>query len=286
MQSWAAELARGAVVQRGTVDFDAKTGEIAVLTPSQIGRTLNVDATLEAIRQAALRPDRQATLPLTLIEPAVNMHKIDQMGVKELVAEGTSNFKGSSADRGPQHRRGGGRHRYTVVPPGGRSFSFNQAVGDVSKEYGYKDSLIIWGDRTAVGIGGGVCQASTTVFRAAYYGGFPIEERWEPRLCGRLVRHAWPGRHDLYAQHRPQVPQHHRQLPDHQVGTGRGQGHADLQILRHQPPWQVEVTGPEIIKETPPPPAVYQRDASPARWARVYARWNGPARAWTWPGAG
>ena len=109
VQSWAAELAREP--RDATVDFDAKTGEIAVLTPSQIGRTLNVDATLEAIRQAALSPDRQATLPLTLIEPAVNMHKIDQMGVKELVAEGTSNFKGSERRSRPQHRRGGGRHR-------------------------------------------------------------------------------------------------------------------------------------------------------------------------------
>ncbi|MYC94225.1 MAG: vancomycin resistance protein, partial [Caldilineaceae bacterium SB0661_bin_32] len=47
----------------------------------------------------------------------------------------------------------------------------------VSGANGFEDSAIIWGDRTAVGVGGGVCQVSTTVFRAALEGGFPFLER-------------------------------------------------------------------------------------------------------------
>jgi len=259
VQSWAAELAREP--RDATVDFNPKTGEIAVLTPSQIGRTLNVDATLEAIRQAALSPDRQATLPLTLIEPAVNMHKIDQMGVKELVAEGTSNFKGSSADRVHNIAVAAAAIDNSVVPPGG-VFSFNQAVGDVSKEYGYKDSLIIWGDRTAVGIGGGVCQASTTVFRAAYYGGFPIEERWNH---GYVV--GWYGTPGLDATiYTPSIDLKFRNTTDNYLiiksELDEVKGTLTFRFYGTKPPWQVEVTGPEIIKETPPPPAVYQRDAS------------------------
>ena len=111
------------------------------------------------------------------MEPAVNMHKIDQMGVKELVAQGTTSFKGSSPDRVHNITIASKSVDNSVVPPG-VVFSFNQAVGDVSAETGYKDLLIIWGDRTAIGVGGGLCQVSTTVFRAAYYGGFPFEERW------------------------------------------------------------------------------------------------------------
>jgi vancomycin resistance protein YoaR len=64
----------------------------------------------------------------------------------------------------------------TVVPPGG-VFSFNEIVRDVSSANGFEDGLVIWGDRTAVGVGGGVCQVSTTVFRTAYEGGFPIVSR-------------------------------------------------------------------------------------------------------------
>ncbi len=173
VQTWAADLAREP--RDADIAFDPKAGVISVVAPSQIGRTLDVPATLEAIRQAALSPDRAALLPLTLIEPAVNMHDVEQMGFGDVIAEGTTSFKGSSADRIHNIAVAAAAVDNTVVPPGA-IFSFNQSIGDVSAEYGYKDSLIIWGDRTAVGIGGGVCQVSTTVFRAAYYGGFPIEE--------------------------------------------------------------------------------------------------------------
>jgi vancomycin resistance protein YoaR len=64
-----------------------------------------------------------------------------------------------------------------VIPPG-EVFSFNQHLGEVSKENGFDESLIIYGNRTTVGIGGGVCQVSTTAFRTAFFGGFELIERW------------------------------------------------------------------------------------------------------------
>jgi vancomycin resistance protein YoaR len=64
-----------------------------------------------------------------------------------------------------------------VVPPG-QIFSFNQHLGPVTAEAGFDESAVIFGDRTAVGIGGGVCQVSTTAFRAAFFGGFELIERW------------------------------------------------------------------------------------------------------------
>jgi vancomycin resistance protein YoaR len=259
VQSWAAELAREP--RDATVTFDPKTGEIAVVSPSQIGRTLDVPATLEAIRQATLSPERQAMLPLALVEPAVNMHAIDQMGVKELVAQGTTSFKGSSADRVHNIAVAAAAIDNSVVPPGA-IFSFNQAIGDVSEEYGYKDSLIIWGDRTAVGIGGGVCQVSTTAFRAAYYGGFPIEERWNH---GYVV--GWYGTPGLDATiYTPNIDLKFRNTTDNYLiiksVLDEVKGTLTFQFYGTKPPWQVEVTGPEVLKETPPPPPVYQPDAS------------------------
>jgi vancomycin resistance protein YoaR len=259
VQGWAAELAREP--RDAEVSFDPKTGEISVVSPSQIGRTLDVPATLEAIRQAALSPDRKAVLPLSLIEPAVNMHELDQMGVTEVVAQGTTSFKGSSADRVHNIATAAAAVDNTVVPPGAL-FSFNQAIGDVSEEYGYKDSLIIWGDRTAVGVGGGVCQASTTVFRAAYYGGFPIEERWNH---GYVV--GWYGTPGLDATiYTPNIDLKFRNTTDSYLiiksEMDPAKGTLTFKFYGSKPPWTVEVTGPEILKETPPPPAVYQRDAS------------------------
>lgn len=259
VQHWAADLAREP--RDATLAFDPKTYEISVVEPSQIGRTLDVEATLEAIRQAALSSDRQATLPLALVEPAVNMHKIDQMGIKELVVEGTTSFKGSSAERVHNIATAAAAVDNTVVPPGA-VFSFNQAIGDVSAEFGYKDSLIIWGDRTAVGVGGGVCQVSTTMFRAAYYGGFPIEERWNH---GYVV--GWYGTPGLDATiYTPDIDFKFRNTTDNyliiKAEMDEAKGTLTFKIYGTKPPWQVEVTGPEVLKETPPPPPTYQKDAS------------------------
>ena len=271
VQQWAAELAREP--RDAKLKYDPRTGVLSVAEPSQIGRTLDVDATLAAIRQAALDPSRQAPLPLTLIEPAVNMHAIDQMGIKELVAEGSSAFKGSSAERMHNIATAAAAVDNTVVPPDG-IFSFNKAIGDVSAEYGYKDSLIIWGDRTAVGVGGGVCQVSTTVFRAAFYGGFPIVERWNH---GYVV--GWYGTPGLDATiYTPSVDFKFRNNTGHfliiKSEFNEAKGTLAFKIYGTKPPWNVQVTGPEILKETPPPPAVYESDPSLAPGQVKQVEWS------------
>jgi vancomycin resistance protein YoaR len=69
------------------------------------------------------------------------------------------------------------RFHGVVVGPG-EEFSFNEHLGDVSQETGFEEGLIIYGGRTVKGVGGGVCQVSTTAFQTAFYAGFPIIERW------------------------------------------------------------------------------------------------------------
>jgi vancomycin resistance protein YoaR len=51
------------------------------------------------------------------------------------------------------------------------------ALGDISLDNGYAEALIILGNQTIAGVGGGVCQVSTTLFRTAFFAGFPINER-------------------------------------------------------------------------------------------------------------
>ena len=53
-----------------------------------------------------------------------------------------------------------------------------QMMGDVSLDSGYAEALIIYGNRTIKGVGGGVCQVSTTLFRTVFFGGYPIVERY------------------------------------------------------------------------------------------------------------
>ncbi|MDX1683525.1 MAG: VanW family protein, partial [Phycisphaeraceae bacterium] len=65
-----------------------------------------------------------------------------------------------------------------VIAPG-EEFSFNRYLGDVTEAGGYEEGLIIVGGQTITGIGGGVCQVSTTVFQTVFYAGFPVTERWQ-----------------------------------------------------------------------------------------------------------
>lgn len=93
-----------------------------------------------------------------------------------VIAEGTSEFAGSSRSRVHNIVIAATKiHGYVIQP--GEAFSFLKALGPISRKSGFQTSLVIWGDKTIWGIGGGVCQVSTTVFRAAFWAGLPIAER-------------------------------------------------------------------------------------------------------------
>lgn len=95
---------------------------------------------------------------------------------EHVIAEGASEFTGSSAARVHNIVTAASKLHGSVIQPG-ETFSFLEALGPITRKAGFHTSLVIWGDRTIWGIGGGVCQVSTTVFRAAFWAGLPIAER-------------------------------------------------------------------------------------------------------------
>jgi vancomycin resistance protein YoaR len=118
-------------------------------------------------------------LPLTVAvhKPTIDMNDAAKFGIKELVSQGVSNFKGSAPGRVQNVRTAAAQFDGIVIPPG-EVFSFDDNLGQVVEANGYDDAYVIFEDRTVLGPGGGVCQVSTTAFRAAFWGGFPIVERW------------------------------------------------------------------------------------------------------------
>lgn len=97
-------------------------------------------------------------------------------GIKELIAEGVSYFSHSAANRVSNIATASQKIKGTLVAPG-ENFSFNDAVGPIDIENGFNTAYVISKGRTVLGTGGGVCQVSTTVFRAALNAGFPIVKR-------------------------------------------------------------------------------------------------------------
>jgi len=98
------------------------------------------------------------------------------LGIKELVGLGKSKFVGSIPSRIHNIKLAASKFNGILVKPE-EIFSFNQILGEVSKETGYEQAYIIKEGQTVLGDGGGVCQVSTTLFRAALNTGLPILER-------------------------------------------------------------------------------------------------------------
>lgn len=170
--------------------FNPTTKALTPTVTSQYGQTLDPETAAKQIEQALLAPKapgsasplnfaagRAIALPVTLLKPNVAMEDAGKFGIKELAAQGVSNFKGSPAGRVQNIRTAAAQFDGVVIPPGG-TFSFNEYLGDVVEANGYDDAYVIFQDRTVLGPGGGVCQVSTTMFRAAFWGGYPIVERW------------------------------------------------------------------------------------------------------------
>jgi vancomycin resistance protein YoaR len=154
-----------------------EAGELIVLQQSRDGRTLDVEAAYQQVAASIANGSNLVELPILLTPATVSSNNIEGLGIKELVSESTSYFKGSSKGRMRNIALAASKFHGVVIPPN-QVFSFNHYLGSVTKEDGYDESLIIFGDRTTVGIGGGVCQVSTTAFRTAFLGGFEIVERW------------------------------------------------------------------------------------------------------------
>ena len=157
--------------------FNDETKLLEVATPDREGRTLNIEATIERILTDLLAGQHAIPLVFDLEEPEFpDDISGEELGITELVSSATTYFYGSGAGRRANVREAASRFDGIIIRPG-QEFSFNQYLGDVSLETGFEEAYIIHAGRTISGVGGGVCQVSTTAFQAAFYAGFPIGER-------------------------------------------------------------------------------------------------------------
>ncbi|MBI2798428.1 VanW family protein [Candidatus Saccharibacteria bacterium] len=152
-------------------------GKASVFVQSRDGRKLDVaastDAVLEALKTGQSQP---VQLAVSVQKAAVSSDTIDQLGIKELISEGVSYFPGSSANRMQNIRVGAARFNGILLKPG-QVFSFGEYLGEVGPETGYLPSLVILGNREEFQYGGGLCQVSSTAYRAALLAGLPIVQR-------------------------------------------------------------------------------------------------------------
>jgi vancomycin resistance protein YoaR len=153
-------------------------GSLRIIAPGDPGQGLDADQALAQVSMALYGGPRQITLPMEPIPPPVTEANLASLGITDQVGLGVSSFANSEAYRITNIQAGTRRMDGVLIPPGA-SFSFNEHLGDVNAENGFVEGYAIIDNRTQKEWGGGLCQVSTTVFRAAFFGGLPIAERHE-----------------------------------------------------------------------------------------------------------
>jgi len=142
------------------------------------GAALDRESLAQLLTATARSETRTAPLPVTPVRAEARADNFEELGIDGHFAYGSSSFAGSSETRATNVVVSANNISYKLVSPG-ESFSFNDLLGAITVDNGFVEGTIILGDWAASDLGGGVCQVSTTVFRAAQNAGFRFPE-WNP----------------------------------------------------------------------------------------------------------
>ena len=146
------------------------------IVPERDGLELDMTGAAKAILAAALKPSgRVARLPVTSKPAERTAAEARRMGIKGLVANYETIY-GGEPNRLYNVQLVSRLIDRTLIAPGA-TFSFNRTTGERTAEKGFREAPVIINGELQTGIGGGVCQVSTTVFNAAYEAGLPIDSR-------------------------------------------------------------------------------------------------------------
>lgn len=176
--------------QNAVFEFD--NGKVTRFVPSRDGMVLDAEQTLMDLDEAFYAGGNEAEIAVKVQEPEVKNEDVNDMGIKERVGRGVSYFRGSSWARMHNIETAANKLNGQIVEPHSE-FSYNAALGDISIDTGYVVGLIISQGMTQEGVGGGVCQPSTTMFRAALDAGFPITQRYAHAYRVHYYEEGGPG---------------------------------------------------------------------------------------------
>ena len=249
--------------------FTVENKRVIAFKESKNGRTIDYDLLKKQLStqiESSLSENnpRISTIqiPIKILEPKVTTQKANSFGIAEVIGEGSSTFQHSIANRVFNISLAASRVNGILVAPG-EVFSFNQYLGDVTKYTGYKEAYVIKEGKTVLGDGGGVCQVSTTLFRAILNAGLPIVER---------TAHAY--RVGYYEQDSPPGIDATVYYPTVDLKFKNDTGNyiliqsvfnPDNLILKYtlygkKDGREVTMTKPKILEQTAPPPPLYQDD--------------------------
>jgi len=238
--------------------FDPETNELVTVAAGQTGRIVNNERTIERLLALGPEDGRRVLVAVDFVAPPIKEDvTAAELGIRELVHEETSYYRGSSPDRVHNVAMAASMFDGLLIAPD-EIFSFNDNVGDISEETGFRKTLIILDGATADGVGGGTCQVSTTLFRAAFWSGLPIVERLAHGYRVGYYEQNSPTGLDATV-YGPIIDLKFRNDTGHWLLVEAEPDSADrsltFRLYGTKPAREVEMNGPTVHRREAPPPA-------------------------------
>lgn len=145
-----------------------------VLVPSENG--LDFAISLDEAKNLLQEDKSEYSIPLKILYPNVTTNMIGNEAFPDLLSEFSTKYTASNKNRTTNLILASNKINGTVLMPG-EIFSYNKIVGERTIEAGYKEAPIYVSGRVEDGLGGGICQITTTLYNAALYANLEILER-------------------------------------------------------------------------------------------------------------
>lgn len=173
---WTGQIANSVNTEASEPAMKIENGRVTEFAPPQTGKILDRFASTMKIMDALAQGQTTVNLSVNTTEPKKPLGELNNLGITELIGRGESKFNGSPANRRHNIKVGVSKMAGVIIKPG-EEFSFNKYLGPVEAYAGFKPELVIKATGTVPELGGGLCQVSSTTFRAAMHAGLPITQR-------------------------------------------------------------------------------------------------------------
>lgn len=144
------------------------------VTPSKNG--IDFAITLDEAKSKLKESEKECVIPLKVVYPNVTTNMIGNEAFPDELSRFSTNYAASNTNRTTNLVLAAGKINGTVLMPG-ETFSYNQVVGERTIAAGYKEAPIYVSGRVEDGLGGGICQITTTLYNAVVYANLEIVER-------------------------------------------------------------------------------------------------------------
>ena len=145
-----------------------------VVYPSENG--LDFKISLEEAQKLLDENENSCTIPLKLTPPNITTNMIGTEAFPDLLSTFSTKYVASNVDRTTNLRLAASKiNGYVLLP--GETFSYNTVVGERTISAGYKEAPIYLNGQVVPGLGGGICQISTTLYNAVVFSNLEIIER-------------------------------------------------------------------------------------------------------------